>query len=461
MSRKWKALIAVACGTFMATLDSSIVNIGLPTLTKEFSTDLATVKWVVVAYLLTISCLILPAGRISDQMGRRKTFVAGFAIFGLGSLFCGLSPSVPILIFSRVIQGVGAALLMANGPAVITAAFPVRERGGALGTMSMVVSAGLVSGPSLGGLLITQVGWRSIFLVNLPVALLGLYLARKNVEGAGRQHPVFRFDWAGAVLQGVIMLLFLASLDPPHLEWVRRFESLPLWRVSLWLGCLGLFLLFLQIEAKARWPVIDLSLVRIREFWMPNLAGFLTFVGYSAVSVLMPFYLEGELYLTPSQAGLLMTAIPLTILVVAPISGRVSDRIGNYGLSVAGGVVGAVTLLVIAGVLGPGITGASSSSVVTLGLCGIGLGMGLFQSPNNSAIMNAVPPEKLGLASALLATFRNLGLVMGTGISTAIFTWRFKETGDLTAGLHFTLTAAAVVLCLAAAVSFCRRGPCR
>jgi EmrB/QacA subfamily drug resistance transporter len=441
----------------MATLDSSIVNIGLPTLTKEFSSDLTAVKWVVVVYLLAISCLILPAGRISDQMGRKKTFVLGFSIFALGSLFCGLAPSIPALIGFRMFQGIGAALLMANGPAVITAAFPPSERGGALGTMSMVVSAGLVSGPSLGGFLISQVGWRSIFLVNIPVAILGLYLAGKNIEDTEGRRPQFKFDWAGAILQAVILLLFLASLDPPHVEWVRTLESFPYWRWMLSLIALLLFLLFVRVESRSPWPVMDLSLLRIRGFWMPNLAGFLTFISYSAVSVLMPFYLEEEMLFTPSQAGFLMTAIPLTIFVVAPISGRISDRIGNYGLSVAGGVIGAVGLLVIGGFFGTGISGESSSVQVVAALCSVGLATGLFQSPNNSAIMNAVPPDKLGVASALLATFRNLGLVLGTGMSTALFSWRLGAHGNLTSALHFTLMMAAAVAFVAAFVSFARR----
>jgi len=441
----------------MATLDSSIVNIGLPTLTKEFSTDLTAVKWVVVVYLLAISCLILPAGRISDQMGRKKTFVLGFSIFALGSLFCGFASSIPSLIAFRMIQGVGAALLMANGPAVITAAFPASERGGALGTMSMVVSAGLVSGPSLGGFLISHVGWRSIFLVNIPVAILGLYLAGKNIEDTDSRRPHFKFDWAGAILQAVILLFFLASLDPPHVAWVRTLESFPYWRWMLSLIALVLFMLFIRVESRSPWPVMDLSLLRISGFWMPNLAGFLTFISYSAVSVLMPFYLEEEMLFTPSQAGFLMTAVPLTIFVVAPISGRISDRIGNYGLSVAGGLVGALGLLVIGGFFGAGISGSSSSFQVVSALCLVGLATGLFQSPNNSAIMNAVPPEKLGVASALLATFRNLGLVLGTGMSTAVFSWRLGAHGNLTSALHFTLMVAAAVAFVAAFVSFARR----
>ena len=447
----------MACGTFMATLDSSIVNIGLPTLTKEFATSLSSVKWVVVVYLLAISCLLLPAGRISDQLGRKRTFILGFSVFAIGSLLCGLAPSIPALIFFRVIQGIGAALLMANGPAVITAVFPANERGGALGTMSMVVSAGLVSGPSLGGLLITHIGWRSIFLVNIPVAIFGLYLAGRNIEDGFRKSEEFRFDWLGAILQAVILLLFLASLDPPHLSWVQFLDVIPQWRWLMALFAGILFLVFLRVESEAKWPLMDLGLLRIRAFWLPNFAGFLTFVSYSAVSVLMPFYLEQELLLSPSEAGLIMTAIPLTIFFVAPVSGRISDRVGNVGLSIAGGLVGAVGLLAIGGFFGSGISAASSSIQVVIALCVVGLATGLFQSPNNSAIMNSVPLEKLGVASALLATFRNLGLVIGTGMSTSLFDWRQSASGDLTAALHFTLSIAAGLGFIATFISFIRR----
>lgn len=442
----------------MATLDSSIVNIALPTLTKEFGTSLSSVKWVVVVYLLAISCLILPAGRLSDQLGRKRTFVLGFAIFALGSLLCGFAPGISALILFRGLQGIGAAMLMANGPAVITAAFPANERGGALGTMSMVVSAGLVSGPSLGGLLISHVGWRSIFLVNIPVAILGLYLAGKNIEDGRPRHRAFRFDWRGAILQALVLVFFLASLDPPQALWVRHLDAwFGGWRWMTALLALGLLWLFLRVESRVRWPLMDLALLKIKGFWMPNLAGFLTFISYSAVSVLMPFYLEEELLFTPSQAGLLMTAIPLTILVVAPVSGRVSDRIGNLGLSVAGGLVGALGLLIIGGFFGGGISGESSSPQIIVALCTMGLATGLFQSPNNSAIMNSVPPDKLGVASALLATFRNLGLVLGTGLATALFSWRLRAHGSLTSALHFTLSIAAAVAFIAAYVSFARR----
>jgi MFS family permease len=190
---------------------------------------------------------------------------------------------------------------------------------------------------------------------------------------------------------------------------------------------------------------------------MPNLAGFLTFVAYSAVSVLLPFFLEEELLYSPSQAGILMTAIPLTIFVIAPLSGRVSDRVGNAGLSVAGGMVGGLGLLFLSGTIGAGLGPLSTPLQIILGLCSIGLATGLFQSPNNSAIMSAVPVEKLGIASAFLATVRNLGLVLGTGLSTALFSWRLRSHGSLTSALHFTLSMAAGVAFMASFVSFARR----
>src|SRR5687768_13126935 len=197
MPQKWWVLATVACGTFMATLDSSIVNIALPTLTKTLGSDLYRIKWVVIIYLLVITCLLLPFGRLSDQYGRKGIFQAGFLLFTLASTLCGLSPNLDGLLLFRGLQGVGAAMLMSNGPAIITAAFPSNERGKALGTLAMVVSAGLVTGPSLGGFLITHLGWRSIFLVNLPVGLAGILLAQQFIPKDHGTRLKAPFDWAG------------------------------------------------------------------------------------------------------------------------------------------------------------------------------------------------------------------------------------------------------------------------
>lgn len=460
MSHKWWALAAVACGTFMATLDSSIVNIALPTLMQEFNADLASVKWVVVVYLVAISCLILPAGRLSDQLGRSKTLVLGFTIFTLGSLLCGMAPHIGALIAFRIIQGMGASLLMANGPAVITAAFPKEERGTALGTMGMVVSAGLVSGPALGGVLIGNMGWRSIFWVNLPVGIAGLIMAARYVEDALSESSRFRFDWKGAILQALVLILFLAAFDPPEVHWIQIFPILNELRWFTGFVALMLFVLLLRVEGRAEAPLFDVSLLKIRSFWMSNLSSFLLFVAYSSVSVLMPFFLQKVLKFAPEQSGFMMTAIPLTIFVVAPISGRLSDRLGTRGLSSLGALVGGVTLLGMAGFFGRGIHSDTESPMLVLALCLVGMATGLFQSPNNSAIMSAVPLDRLGVASALLATIRNLGMVIGTGLATALFGWRLHATAqvaDLSAAVQFTFSVSAAVAFLAAFVAFMRR----
>jgi EmrB/QacA subfamily drug resistance transporter len=421
----------------MATLDSSIVNIALPTLVKEWSSDLFQVKWVVVTYLLVITCLLLPFGRLSDQLGRKRVFISGYLIFVVGSILCGMAPSLMALVLFRAVQGVGASMLMVNGPAIITATFNAQERGAALGTLAMVVSAGLISGPSIGGFLITALGWRSIFMLNIPIGFFGIFLVYRFVRREFLVRESMPFDWAGAVIQVFLILALMVLFDPPHIS----FSGGPALRLSRWaMGIVALLfgLLFIKIESDARAPVFDLSLLKDRTFWSANLAGFLVSVAFSSVSVLMPFFLEVVMGFSPSQAGLFMTAIPLTIFVVAPISGRLSDRFGGQQLSFLGALVGALGLFLMAGVFGRGIHSEISHPDIVACLCLIGFSMGLFQSPNNNAIMTAVMPNKLGVASAFLATTRNLGLAIGAGLATGLFTWRNEMTGDFVGSLHST-----------------------
>lgn len=444
MPKKWWVLASIACGTFMATLDSSVVNIALPTLTKALGTDLYKIKWVVIAYLLVITCLVLPVGRLSDQYGRKKVFQLGFLVFVAGSAFCGLSANLPLMLLARMIQGAGAAMLMANGPAILTASFPAAERGKALGTMAMVVSAGLVSGPSMGGFLITELGWRSIFLINIPVGLFGVLMVYLHVSRDPHHRIPAPFDWPGALLQTIILLGFIVLVDPPSVS-VSGSSPFEISRILLLCGVCAFGLLFVRIELDAHTPLFDLSLLGSRVFWTANLASFLMFLSYSALVVLMPFFLEEVLHLTPDKAGLYMSAIPLTIFVVAPISGRLSDRLGSQGLSSIGAALCAIVMFAMAGSLGPGLSDVSTPFEVLLGLSLLGLATGLFQSPNNSAIMGSVPHAKLGAASALLATVRNLGMVTGTGLSTGLFLWRKELSGDFVLSLHFVLATVAFV----------------
>ncbi|OFZ18680.1 MAG: hypothetical protein A2X94_14325 [Bdellovibrionales bacterium GWB1_55_8] len=441
----------------MATLDSSIVNIALPTLTKDFGVDIYQVKWVVVVYLLVITCLLLPFGRLSDQYGRKRVFQLGFLIFTIGSGLCGLSSSLGALVAARIVQGLGVSMLMANGPAIITAAFPFRERGAALGTLAMVVSTGLLSGPSVGGFLISHFSWPSIFWINIPIGIAGIGLAHRflSKDRIPVQKPPF--DWIGAFLQIIFLLCFIVVFDPPNISISGNLPlPAPRWIMAALTVIFGAA--FLKVEADAKAPIFDLSLLKNTTFWSANLAGLLMFVGFSAVFVLMPFFLEEMMKFAPQQAGLYMTAIPATIFVVAPISGRLSDRIGSRWLAFAGALIGVLGLFLMSGILGEGLSDSSSGIAIILGLASMGLATGLFQSPNNNAIMCSVPSEKLGVASALLATVRNLGLVTGTGLATSLFTWRREVTGDFISAMQLTYFIAGILMTGAIVFSLWRRG---
>jgi EmrB/QacA subfamily drug resistance transporter len=444
MSHRWWILASVGCGTFMATLDSSIVNIALPTMTKDMGTHLNQVKWVVIVYLLIVTCFILPFGRLSDMYGRKKIFQLGFLIFTLGSVVCGFSKGLTDLIIFRAVQAIGASMLMANGPAIIASAFPVQERGTALGTMAMVVSAGLISGPSIGGLLITHLGWRSIFIINIPIGIAGMALVYYHMPKDHSLRLKVPFDWAGSLLQSILLFLFIVIFDPPNIS-MSGSTPLPVSRLALLAGLAVIAAIFYKVESDAKAPLIDFSLIKNRVFWTANLASYLTFVSFSSVSVLMPFFLEEVLQYSPDTAGALMTAIPLTIFVVAPISGRLSDRFGSRELSFAGAFIGALCLFIMAGAFGLGMHKEVSQVGILLALCSTGLAIGLFQSPNNNAIMAAVPQSKLGVASAILATIRNLGLVSGTGLATGLFSWRLTTTSDYVGSLHFTHFVAGII----------------
>ncbi len=426
----------------MATLDSSIVNIALPTLTKELGSELYRTKWVIIVYLLSITCLLLPFGRLSDQYGRRRVFQLGFVVFIVGSACCGLSPGLFWLVISRILQALGASMLMANGPAIITSAFPPSERGRALGTLAMVVSAGLISGPSLGGFLISTFGWRSIFLLNVPVGIVGASLVQRFLSPDPALRQALPFDWAGTLLQSILFFSFIVVFDPPQ---VSVAGALPVSRWFFVVSTLIIAFIFIRVESRAQAPLFDLSLLKIRTFWTANLASFLTFVAFSSVSVLMPFFLEEVMKFPPQKTGLFMTAIPITILIIAPISGRLSDRFGSQELSVLGALIGSLGLFGMGGVFGAGLSEHVTSAGIVVGLASIGLATGLFQSPNNNAIMGVVPSSKLGVASALLATVRNLGLVTGTGLATSLFGWRMGSTLDFVSSLHTTHWIAGVI----------------
>lgn len=432
-SLKWLVLSAVAMGIFLATIDSSIVNVALPTLGEALATDFATVQWVVLAYLLTITTLQAVVGRLADMYGRKRLYNAGFVVFTLGSLACGLSPTASWLIGFRVVQGVGAALILALGLAIVTEAFPPGERGRALGIAGSIVSVGIVTGPTLGGLIIENLSWHWIFFVNVPIGILGTYLVWRNVPSTippGRQ----AFDFGGAATLCAAMLGLLLALTNGQQAGFANPQTIGLFVFGLFF--LGVFIL---IEARHPHPVIDPALFRSRLFRVNLFTGFMVFLGIGGSSILIPFYLELVLRYNVQQVGFLLAVMPIALGITAPISGTLSDRLGTRPISSLGLVA------ILAGFLALATLRTDTTAVgFMLRYVLIGVGIGMFQSPNNVAMMSSAPRERLGVASGLLAITRSLGQTVGIAVLGAFWAAMvFRTEGAPVAGGAAAATAAA------------------
>jgi len=412
-SRKWYVMAAVVMGIFLTTIDGSIVNLALPTLVRELGTDFATVQWVVLAYLLTISTLMLSIGRLADMIGKKPLYTAGFVIFTIGSVLCGLSPSINWLIVFRVVQGIGGAFLLALGLAIITEAFPTNERGRALGIAGAAVSVGIVIGPTLGGLLVDSLSWRWIFYVNLPVGIAGTWLAIRtlpDVKPSGGQ----RFDFFGAITLFISLLCLLLALT---LGQQRSFDDQRVWLLA------GGFVLFLVLFIVGEWrneqPMIDLRLFRDSKFSVGLITGFITFMAIAGTILLMPFYLENVLGYTPREVGLLLAVVPIALGITAPLSGSLSDRFGTRPITVIG-----LAVLVIGYYALSTLKVDTSAVGYLLRFMPIGIGMGIFQSPNNSAIMGTASRQRLGVVSGILAMTRTVGQTTGIALLGALWAGR-------------------------------------
>lgn len=414
-THKWWALSTVSIGVFMAVLDNNIVNIALPTIMGAFRTDLVTIAWVVLAYLLTISVLLLPMGRLADMVGRKKVYSAGFGIFVLGSALCGAAPGPEWLVAARVIQAIGASMTMANGLAITTAVFPIHQRGQALGINSTVVATGATIGPTLGGLLVDALGWRSIFYVNLPVGIIGMTMAQMVlkedlVSTTGPKRP--RFDWPGAITSGVALAAFILAMSRAEV-WG--------WTAPSTLGLMTTFVVFLVafilVETRRSEPIIDLTFFRNRLFAAGVGASFLAFLALSSNQLLMPFLLQTVQGYPARQAGLLITPVSFMLAIMGPISGRLSDRFGARVLSSVGlGLLGLALLWLSR------IPGDAGYGQVVVGLVLAGAGAGMFQSPNNSSVLSTAPRAKYGAIAAFLNLMRTTGQVTGVAVAGTIVT---------------------------------------
>jgi EmrB/QacA subfamily drug resistance transporter len=433
---RWLVLITIGVGTFMSALDGSIVNVLLPVIARELNTTVAGIEWVSTVYLLVVSGLLLGVGRAGDLYGNKRMYIAGFAVFVIGSALCGFAPTAPALVALRSIQAVGASMLYANAPAILTKSFPREQRGRALGALATFTYLGLTVGPSLGGWLAGAFGWRSVFYINIPIGLVAVVLALRYIAHDRPQGQRKPFDYAGAALFMTGLIALLTALNEGHaLGW-----SSPR-IIGLFVASIVLLTVVFRVELKSKSPMLDLSLFRNRVFSATTTTALLNYSCVSSALFTLPFLLIQARHLTPRDAGLVLTMQPIIMAIVAPFSGSLSDRIGSRTPAALGMATLTTGLLLLAFFVESGSLMAIAAS---LGV--VGLGIGLFTSPNNSALMGAAPRTHQGIASGVLATARNVGMVMGIGISAAVLTTIMAHTAGsagLVLGVQMSLLVAA------------------
>src|SRR4030042_5691859 len=361
-TRKWGVLVAIGIGTFMTALDTSVVNTVLPVIGKNINASIANVEWVVTIYLLVLSGLLLSFGRLGDMRGHKAIYLIGFGIFMGGSFFSGAAPSVATLIASRGLQALGAAMLSANSPAILTKSFPAQQRGQALGLQATMTYLGLTAGPALGGWLASLFGWRVVFYINLPVGLAAIWLSLHFIPGDASQKRSEQFDYLGAVTFMLGLGSLLLGLNQAG-EW--GWTSVP---IVLLLSSAIIFLsVFLYIEKHVKQPMLDLSLFKQLPFSMTTASAVINYIGVYSSIFLMPYYLIQGRGFSPAQAGLILTAQPVIMAVIAPISGTLSDRIGTRLPTGGGGAVLSAGLYFLSR-----LTAQSSLETIVLALAFVG-----------------------------------------------------------------------------------------
>ncbi len=414
---KWLVLSLVAVGIFMSTLDGSIVNVALPTIMAELGVPLTTVKWVVVIYLLTVSSLLLFFGRLSDIRGRRWVYSQGLAVFSLGSLLCGLAPNAAWLIVWRALQGVGAAMIMACTPALVVDVFPAQERGRALGMVGMVVAGGLTMGPALGGILLQFFHWRVIFYINVPVGAAAAAAVLVLLRGGPETISPEPIDWPGTILLMVCFPALLTALSRGG-EWGYTSPQ-TLGLVCVFLVCL---ILLVVVETRSRFPIVEPALFSVRLFSVSIAAAVTLYISLFTISFIMPFYLVNPAGFPMAKTGGILVIPFFFLFICAPIAGSLSDKIGSRLLCTLGLSCMALSLLSFAR-----MPAGTDIWPVAWRLALAGIGTATFTSPNSAAAMSAVAQQRRGIAAALVATARNLGMVFGVATAAVIFNASFQK----------------------------------
>lgn len=462
---KWKALSCTSLGALLSVLSSSTLIIALPDIMKELNASMNTIIWTVMIYMLAITILVPSIGRIADMIGRKELFVSGFVVFTIGSVLCGFSETAWQLILFRFVQSIGGALLLAISTPIVADAFPKGELGKALGINGMIISVGSVIGPILGGAFVS-IGWRWIFFINLPLGVLGTFWAWIQIKELEKLPLRQKFDWLGTLFFTIGMLSLLVALTLGGFKGWLNLSTL-----GLFAGSLVFIILFISIENKVEQPMLDLSLFKSRMLTFAFSSNLLNGIARGAVTFLLVFYFQGIKGIDPIQAGILLTPFALSMMIMAPISGRLSDRYGSRGLSSLGLLISALGLI---GMME--IKATTSITELAIWMFISGLGSGMFFSPNTSAIMGAVSPQRRGIAGGVRTMMNNAGSVISLAISMAIISSSitpealqglFSGTqvgsqgiavAEFISGLRAAFTISFIVSLIGAVISYMRGG---
>lgn len=406
----WLILIATCLFTFMSTLDGSIVNIAMPTMSKDLAISMNEAEWIVSVYMITICCLLIFWGRISDTIGKIKIFKIGTLIFIMGSLFCGISSTLEMLLISRIIQATGASMTMATNYGIITENFPPEMRGRSLGVLGSFVSLGSIAGPGIGGVIIQKYTWHYIFLINIPIGIFAFVLGYFVFPKSKKKDIPLNLDYLGFILFDMFIISLFMGI---FVGQVIGFTKLSI--IILFIIAVCSFVGFIFREKRANNPLIDLTIFNNKSFSVGLTCAVLIFSSNLFMNTLLPFYLQDTLKLSSLMSGFILMCVPIAMVIVAPISGALSDKIGAKGLTFLGLFIVSISQLLFILI---GLKTTISYLVILTLLAGTGVA--LFQSPNNSIIMSSVEHNHLGIAGSINSLARNIGMVTGLSLSTTI-----------------------------------------
>lgn len=460
---KWIALSCTTIGALFSVLSGSTLMIALPVIMKDLNASMSVVTWTLMGYMLAMTILVPSIGRMADMVGRKKLYVSGFAVFTFASLLCAMSQTGMQLLIYRMVQAVGGSLMVANSTAIVADAFPKKELGKALGINSMIISIASIAGPILGGFLIT-IGWRSIFYINIPIGIIGTLWAAFQLKESSVLSDTKKFDLKGTLTFTAGMLSLLVALSfGGFVGWIN------ITVIGLIIASIILLWMFVRIENSTEEPMLDLRLLKTRVLAFAYASNLLNGIARGAVTFLLIFYFQGIKGIDPIVAGMLLAPFAISMMIVSPISGYLSDKYGARILSSVGLLVSAFGLL---GMMF--ITADTSTAELVIWMLIMGFGSGMFFSPNTSAIMGMVPANKRGVAAGVRTMATNAGNVLSIAISMAIISSSISPEamqalfvgtqvgsegiaiGQFVSGLRIAFTISFIFSIIAAVISYMR-----